>query len=243
MTCDCTKHLIKELHFYKKFCIMSLVKKMKIFIYGDSNTYGWVPNLDGYSKNAVNQQYDQTDIWWYPLLQENEVIVDGLPGRAISNDNPWLDNRNASRTIEQDIEKISADVVIFQLGTNDCKSQYNLSAKEISNSMQKLAQKAKRLLHNPKIVIISPAKIIEGNKITDKYYIGAENKSTELDCCYKNMCKEYGFIFISGLNLQTGEDGEHLTKLAHKQLSQKVLLEINKIKQKSDTEEPSQILQ
>lgn len=216
---------------------------MKIFIYGDSNTYGWVPNLDGYSKNAVNQQYKQTDIWWYPLLQENEVIVDGLPGRAISNDNPWLDNRNASKTIEQDIEQISADVVIFQLGTNDCKSQYNLSAKEISKSMQKLAQKTKNLLQYPQIAIISPAKIIEGNKITDKYYNGAENKSTELDCCYKNMCKEHGFIFISGLNLQTGEDGEHLTKLAHKQLSQKVLLEINKIKQKSDTEEPNQILQ
>ena len=209
---------------------------MKILVYGDSNTFGWIPNLNGYSKNAVNQQYKQTDIWWYPLLQENEVIVDGLPGRAISNDNPWLDNRNASKTIEKDLEQISADVVIFQLGTNDCKSQYNLSAKEISKSMHNLAQKTKMLLHNPQIAIVSPAKIIEGNKITDKYYKGAENKSIELDKFYQKMCCKNNYTFISGIELQTGEDGEHLTKEAHKTLGQKVLFEITKINQIYKTE-------
>ena len=215
---------------------------MKIFIYGDSNTYGWIPNINGYSKNAINNQYNQPDIWWYPLVQENELVVDGLPGRAISKDNPWLDGRNAFKTIESDLNLISADIVIFQLGTNDCKSQYNLSPEEISQSMQKLAQKVKILLNNPKVMIISPAKIIEGNKITDKYYVGAESKSTQLNSHYRKMCAENGFIFISGLNLQTGEDGEHLTKLAHIKLSQKVLHEINRLKQESNAKDDDQII-
>ena len=146
---------------------------MKIFIYGDSNTFGWIPNLNGYSKNANILQYQQVDIWWYPLSMENELVVDGLPGRAISNENPWLDGRNAMKTMRKDFENQHPDIAIFQLGTNDCKSRYNLSAQEITKQMELFTQKAKELLHNPQIVIISPAKIIEGNKITDKYYNGA----------------------------------------------------------------------
>ena len=69
---------------------------MKIFIYGDSNTWGYVPNINGYSKNAVAKRYNVTDIWWYPLTKTNDVKVNGLCGRAINNDNPWLKGRNAT---------------------------------------------------------------------------------------------------------------------------------------------------
>ena len=208
---------------------------MKIFVYGDSNTYGWVPNVNGYSKHANVLRYQQSDIWWHPLSKENELVVDGLPGRAIFNDNPWLDGRNATITMQKDFENQRPDVVIFQLGTNDCKSQYNLSARDISEQMSAFVQKAKVLLHNPKIVIISPARIVEGNKITDKYYKGGEKKSVELDKCYKEMCKKNNFVFVSGIELQTGEDGEHLTNEAHRMLGQKVLTEINRIAQNNKT--------
>ena len=209
---------------------------MKILVYGDSNTFGWIPNLNGYSKNANILQYPQTDLWWYPLLKENELVINGLPGRAISNDNPWLDGRNAMKTMRKDFENQHPDIAIFELGTNDCKSRYNLSAQEITKQMALFAQKAKQLLHNPHIIIISPAKIIERNKITAKYYKGAENKSIELDKFYQKMCCKNNYTFISGIELQTGEDGEHLTKEAHKTLGQKVLFEITKINQIYKTE-------
>ena len=48
---------------------------MKILCYGDSNTWGYVPNINGYSKDAVMKQYDARDCWWFPLMQGNEVIV------------------------------------------------------------------------------------------------------------------------------------------------------------------------
>ena len=48
-------------------------------------------------------------------------------------------------------------------------------------------------------------------------------------------CKN-NYTFISGIELQTGEDGEHLTKEAHKTLGQKVLFEITKINQIYKTE-------
>ena len=70
---------------------------MRILCYGDSNTWGYIPNINGYSKDAVMKQYDSPDCWWYPLTENNEVIIDGLCGRCIAHENKWLKNRNWER--------------------------------------------------------------------------------------------------------------------------------------------------
>ena len=206
---------------------------MKILIYGDSNTWGWVPNINGYSKNYVPKQYNLEDIWWYPLTVNNEVIVNGLPGRAINNDNPWLEGRNASKTIIKDLNELKdIDLMIVQLGTNDCKSRYNLSAEDITDSIDRFLKMCRSIL-NCNIVLISPALIKEGNKVTDKYYLGAEEKSRELDLCYRKLAQKDNIGFVSSLDLDVGEDGEHLTLNGHKYLSNKVVCEINKMYNKS----------
>ena len=195
---------------------------MKIFIYGDSNTCGQVPNLEGYSKSARTKFYSVKDIWWYRLSKDNYVVVNALPGRAIDDENPWLEGRNAMRTIRQDLGCFCPDLIIIQLGTNDCKSCYGHSAKQITEKLGTLVDKMLNLVGSAKFLILSPAKVIEGNKITDKYYVGAGKKCEQLDRCYKKFCKENGFDFISGLNLEVGEDGEHLTKQGHAKLAKAI---------------------
>lgn len=201
---------------------------MKIFIYGDSNTFGQIPNINGYSKDAIIEQYPAKNMWWFPLTREHDVVVNGLSGRAIANDNPWLENRNASKTIESEILGISADLAIIALGTNDCKNRYNLSPTEIAEQLEVLASFIKEKT-GAKILIISPAQIKEGNKITDKFYVGAEKKSQELEQTYYLIAKKNGFEFVSATNLSVGEDGEHLTAYAHKILGQRVLTSIQKM--------------
>lgn len=195
---------------------------MNIFIYGDSNTIGQMPNLDGYKKNAKTKYYNLKDIWWHNLTINNSVAVDALPGRAIANENPWLDGRNASLTIRNDMAGVVADLYIIQLGTNDCKSLYGNSAETITKNLSDLLEKIYWLKGHQKVLIISPAKIAEGNRITDMFYVGASKKCTRLDRCYKKLCKEKGLFFVSGLDLEVGEDGEHLTKRGHQQLAQKI---------------------
>ena len=195
---------------------------MKIFIYGDSNTFGWVPDINGYSKNAAGLRYDESEIWWYPLAKKYDVVVDGRPGRAIDNENPWRPGCRAMATIEKDIEGACPDVVIIQLGTNDCKFQYALSATEITQKLDKLVGIIKAKYYDAEIVILSPAQIVEGNLITDRYYKGAEKKSQELDKCYKRFCSDNGYIFVSGVDLPVGEDGEHLTEKGHEMLAKRV---------------------
>lgn len=197
---------------------------MRILCYGDSNTWGYVPNINGYSKDAVMKQYNEQDCWWYPLMQDHEVIVDGLCGRCISHENKWLKNRNASETILNDLTKYSdLDLVIVQLGTNDCKSEYGDSAFKITKNLEGLL-KTIQTQTTAQILVVSPAIICEDNKITQKYYIGANSKSTELDDLYKHMAQKNNYMFVSGKDLELGEDGEHLTIKGHKSLGNAVSL-------------------
>ena len=200
---------------------------MKIFVYGDSNTWGQVPNINGYSKDAVAKQYDSQDLWWFPLTKENEVTVNGVPGRAIANDNPWLEGRNASITIENDIWGLSPELVIVGLGTNDCKNRYNLSAQDIADELEILVSFIAEQT-GAKIMIVSPPTIKEGNKITDKFYIGGEKKSQELNSTYKKLAQKHGFLFVSGTDLEVGEDGEHMTRYSHHRLGSRVMAELEK---------------
>ena len=202
---------------------------MKILCYGDSNTWGYVPNVDGYSKDAIMQQYDEKDCWWYYLKRDNEVIIDGLCGRCIAHENRWLKNRNAFQTIRDDLKKYNElDLIFIQLGTNDCKGEYQDSALDITKNLEKLISLIKTS-SSADIVIISPSQIRENNKITKKYYIGAESKSADLDYYYKLLAQKQHCGFISGLDLEIGEDGEHLTLNGHNVLGQKVASHIQKL--------------
>ena len=199
---------------------------MRILCYGDSNTWGWVPNINGYSKDAIISQYAKEDCWWYTLSKTNEVFVNGLPGRCISHNNRWVKNSNATETIADDLKDYTnLDLIIVLLGTNDCKSEYGSTAEEITKSLQMLLRKIKEITHS-QIVVISPAIIRENTKITRKYYIGAENKSKKLESLYYELSKQEGYLFVSGKDLEIGEDGEHLTKVGHKKLSERVTSQV-----------------
>lgn len=195
---------------------------MKIFIYGDSNTWGQVPNDSGYSKNAVRKRYKKEELWWYPISQKNYVIVNGLPGRAICHDSPWFDDRNAAKTIDNDIPQCGFDLAIVMLGTNDCKSEYNMPAHVISKELFALVEKIGERTA-AKVLVVGSPRIVAGTKVTDKYYIDGASKSVALDYFNTQNAKQKGIDFVSVLDAEIGEDGEHLTACGHKQVGAQVL--------------------
>ncbi len=206
---------------------------MKILVYGDSNTWGYVPNVNGYSKDC--KQYPAEHIWWYPLTKQYNVVVNALCGRAINNENKWLDGRNCTETIEKDLAKYeNIDLIILQLGTNDCKVEYNLTPKYIIEDLENLIDKISKV-SPAEILIISPPKILENNPHTQKYYLGATFKTRVLNTRYQKLANEKNIHFVSGLNAEVGEDGEHLSILGHEQLGKAVLEYVNTL-QKEKTQ-------
>jgi len=209
---------------------------MRILCYGDSNTWGYVPNINGYSKDAIMKHYDEKDCWWYHLKQDNDVFINGSCGRCVCHENKWLSNRNADKTINKDLQLFGdLDLIIVQLGTNDCKSEYDASPFYITERLEKLLNKMKNIT-NAQILFISPAIIREDNKITQKYYVGAQKKSADLDNLYKLMAQRNGFIFVSGKDLEVGEDGEHLTLKGHRVLGERIALIVKEINIKMEME-------
>ena len=205
---------------------------MNIFIYGDSNAWGYMPNIYGYQKDAPVFRYLDSQIWWSALTIEHNVMVNALCGRAIANENPWLKGRNSLLTVDKDFENAKdVDIVIVALGTNDCKSSYENTAEDITRNLELLTRRIERLT-KAQIVLISPPRIVDGNIITDKYYVGGAEKSQLLDEMYKELALKNGFTFISGLDLEVGEDGEHLTPEGHTTLRRRVLKAFEQIKEK-----------
>ena len=214
---------------------------MNILVYGDSNTWGYVPDATGYKNEDKCGQYPTEFLWWYPLVNKHTVNVNALCGHAINNENQWLDGRNAIDTIEQDLAGYNnLDLIILQLGTNDCKEIYNLTPKLIIEDLSNLIQKIQNIC-DADIMIISPAKIMENNPHTKKYYKGGSIKSRVLNTRYEKLANELGLYFVSGFDAEVGEDGEHLSPIGHAHLGSKVLEMVNNI-EKSKNKDNEKII-
>jgi len=217
---------------------------MNIYIYGDSNTVGYVPNLDGYKKNANVSYYNKEDLWWHGLSQKGSVKVNAKCGRCVCHENRWLEGRNAARTFMKDVcsdfncsnELKEIDLFIIMLGTNDFKHEYRASVFTVIGGLELLINQAKIMMPNASIVVVSPPLIKEGTAITDKYYVGGKIKTIGYDYRLRIFCEHFGYNFVSGINAEVGEDGEHLTIQGHKKLGELVSEKINHLKQMQNEE-------
>ena len=197
-------------------------KVLKIFVYGDSNTWGYVPTLKVYSGNDnETERYDSSDIWWNALKKDNIVYVNGNNGRTINNDHPDLPNKNALKTISGDFIDSDIDLVIIMLGTNDLKDIYSLTPISIKDNLDKLVNKFIDR-YNSKIMIICPP-LIKKTPVTKEKYTDSENKILEYEKVLKEYTKKHDYLFCSAVGCEVGIDGEHLTKKGHQELGIAVL--------------------
>ena len=202
---------------------------MNIFVYGDSNTWGYVPTLDLYDGvDSHTKRYDEKDRWYFPLNKNNRLYVSGNNGRTINNDHPLYEGKNSMKTILNDMPDDKIDLTIIMLGTNDLKECYKLSTIDLINNMNKLTS----TIYNKfkcKFMLICPPYILD-TVVTKVNYINGISKIDEYELALKEYTKKSGFLFVSGKDLSVGVDGEHLTIDGHKELGKRVLKVIKNIK-------------
>ena len=123
------------------------------------------------------------------------------------------------------------------LGTNELKSTYNKNAKDVGEMLERyfvktiLNRKSQLKDNYPKLLIVVPPLVNENQeycKVNDKY-LGALQKSKELNDIYKDIAERYNCYFLGNQGLETGIDGVHLTKESHKKLAEMLEDKINNI--------------
>ena len=207
-----------------------------VLCYGDSNTYGYIPE--------TGMRYPR-DVRYPGRLQmllgdEYAVIEEGCNGRTTIYDDPidgWKNGLDYPRTCLSSHTPI--DIVIMMLGSNDLKTTFRLTAKEIADGAGCLVKVIRSFTEEkqgyiPEIILVSPPEIGEG--IAESPFFGAFDRSAIEESrrfpeYYKAVAEEYGCIFFDAAEyIRPSEtDSLHLTPDGHRELAEKLCEIIRKI--------------
>ena len=113
-----------------------------VLCFGDSNTYGYDP---AGMRDGTAVRYAQ-DVRWCGVAQRDlgegwHVIEEGLNGRTtVRDDMCHLDtNLNGIRALPMLLEAHKPlDAIVIMLGTNDCKTVFNVTASDIARGAMAL---------------------------------------------------------------------------------------------------------
>lgn len=143
------------------------------------------------------------------------------------NNPPFNGDKSGVKYLKPYLGAQPLDVVIIQLGTNDLKARFGLSAIDIGKALEALLSHIKAFYHDkaqPKIIILSPAKVYEvGNY--ESIYAGAGNKAEQLSFEFKAIADRHACVFIDGFSLICAceSEGVHWPYEEHFRLAKQLL--------------------
>lgn len=201
-----------------------------ILCYGDSNTWGAVP---------ITVERYPADIRWPGVLQNTlgngyEVINEGLCGRTFVAHNPEKPRHTGITHLDSILRSQRPfDLMTIMLGTNDVKTIYNLTAKDIGDHLEQTVEFIKNKLKDfgplPKVIIICPPAIVVPNTgDLEATMIPGVEISKELPDLFKKIAEKNNFSFINAGDFISLEntDGYHLDTEDHHKLGIKVVEEV-----------------
>lgn len=195
---------------------------MKIFIYGDSNVWGYqkVVKSDG---SMEVRQLPENERWVGILAQKiptAKIVADGKNSRVAGNesDNQELRGRqNFEHLLARDFDY---DLVIIALGTNDLKLRYGLTPEEIAQNIlwYHSAIRDKCSATRSKILFILPP------NFAPKHDGMQDETRREVNEIVAQNLSESEYIVVNYLDLSA--DGMHLSPRGHRRLAEMVYSKI-----------------
>ena len=200
-----------------------------VLCYGDSNTYGYVPeNGHRYPKDVRYPGRLQM------LLGDSYVVIEeGCNGRTTVNDDPidgWKNGLDYLRPCLYSHKPV--DIVILMLGSNDLKATFHLTAEKIAQGAGMLVDVIQVFSEEkqgfvPKIILVSPPEL--GTRIRTSPFYGAflqeaVEESRKFPEAYKAVADEKGCVFFNASEyIRPSEyDSLHLTPEGHRVLAEKL---------------------
>ena len=182
---------------------------MRILCFGDSNTYGFIPNNF--------KRYDENTRWTGLLkkLTNYNVTEAGCNGRTCGFDNNG--SKETGYLAIKNYDTKSYDLIILSIGINDLQTQFQATENDIENGLKKLLSN----IENDNILILIPTEIHEN--ILNSWFNSLFNKksielSKKLPYIYERVAKENNcnYIMLKNLIKITSCDGLHYTENEHK---------------------------
>ena len=200
-----------------------------VLCYGDSNTYGYVP------ETGMRYPWDVR----YPgrlqtLLGEDYVVIEeGCNGRTTIYDDPEEPWKNGLTYLKACLNSHKPiDIVILMLGSNDLKEIFHLTAKEIAGGAGVLVDVIKSFTpekqgYVPRIILVAPPEIgpdIKSSPFGEKFTQRSVDESKKFARYYKEVAEEKGCEFLNAAEYicSSKYDSLHLTPEGHKKLAEKL---------------------
>ena len=158
------------------------------------------------------------------LLGSDRLVIEaGQPNRTLVNNPPFDGDKSGIKYLKPYLEVHTVDIVIIQLGTNDLKARFALSAIDIGKALEKLVLAIKAFYHDkaqPKIIILSPPKVYEVGSYKS-IYAGAGKKAEQLSLEFKAMAYRHKCEFLDCYPLiqPCKKEGIHLPVSEHRELA------------------------
>lgn len=194
----------------------------KILCFGDSNTYGYIPN------NGA--RYDKNTRWTgvLSLLSHGkfEIIENGCNNRTAFAANP-AGKIFTGYEILPELLTDDFDAVVLAIGINDTQFLYNLSSIEIASGVEKLINIVKVKSPQAKILLVAPSilteDVLNGNFacLFDRTSI---EKSRQLPLLYQKIAEKQNieFIDLNSVAKTSSLDGLHYAPEQHLKIAQAI---------------------
>ncbi|HUW21928.1 MAG TPA: GDSL-type esterase/lipase family protein [Candidatus Bathyarchaeia archaeon] len=202
-------------------------KAKRILCYGDSYTWGYVPD--------TNHQRLPSDKRWTGLLQINlgdnfEIIEEGLNSRTLNSKDarPGKEGRNGKEYLIPCLDSHDpVDLVILVLGTNELKDSFDTTIEEIGKIIEEdyvqviLNRKSQFRDTTPQLLLISPPLIDNTKEYAKQRYSNSKVKNKALASLYEKISIKNNCYFLDSSQLvKVGTDGVHLDADNHKKLGE-----------------------
>ncbi|WP_240232652.1 SGNH/GDSL hydrolase family protein [Devosia lacusdianchii] len=198
---------------------------LNILAYGDSNTWGAIPQPYRGAGGRFGTTERWTRIMGAALGPQVEIFEEGLNGRTTCVDDPIEGPiRNGERYLPIALTThMPLDLVIIMLGTNDLKTRLSMQAGDIADGAGKLVDIVKRSGTgrdgSPSVLLVAPAPLAKLTWLADMFE-GGSAKSQKFAAEYARVAKALGVPFFdAGTFIQSSDDdGIHLDAGAHRAL-------------------------
>lgn len=194
----------------------------KVLCFGDSNTYGFVPEkCTRYDKNTR----------WTGVLQalcgaDFSIVEGGCNNRTAFVDNPAGVEQTGYKILPEYFKKDYFDIVVLAIGINDLQLFFRPTLEEFEQGIEKLIKITKDLSPNAKIILVCPSKLdlagIKSGVFSFQFDEISVEKSYHLPQIYKKLAEKYAceLVDLNEIVKVSPLDGLHFSAESHKTIAE-----------------------